>query len=203
MHSVPKKRDWLAFERSDQIGFTLLNWAAVVFVFGAFVLGPTLGWIRGRSIEVSFLSDVKVPELDRVGTTYSVADYAIVVAHPHTIDYLLTLLPGLLAFALFVAGAVLVQRVMDQVSVGDPFAPGQVGRLRGLAALLLVGAPVHFFLNLSTNGAILTRQELGGLSPAMSLSFPVPPVFVGLVIAMLAEGFRTGGRLRADVEGLV
>ena len=134
---------------------------------------------------------------------YGLADYPLTVGDPQPLDYLLAIIPGLALLAMAVVGVVLIQRIMKAVAAGDPFAPNQVGRLRWLAALLLVGSIVHTFLTLSCQGAIIGRQDLGGLSPAVSFSLPFFPMLFGMVIAMLAEAFKVGGRLRDDVEGLI
>lgn len=198
-----QSKDLLEFDRTDRVGLRILLWATVGLAFGAQVLEPLSAWVRGRPIEVPFFSEVTVPALDKVGTGYGVADYLVTIDQPQALDHLLAVLPGIFLVALAVAGAVVVQRVMKAVSTGAPFAAAQVGRLRLLAALLAFGSVVHAFLALSCNGAILGRADLGGLSPALSFSFPWLPMVLGVVIAMIAEAFKAGARLQDDVEGLV
>lgn len=197
------KRDLLAFDRSDRIGLLVTIWVAVGLAFVALAYQPVARWVRGAAVEVPFTSRVTVPELDRVGTTYGAAEYAVRIAHPRAVDYALTLLPGLLALALFVAGALVVQRIARTIGSGDPFAARQVRRLRLLAGLLLVGAPAYALVNLASTGALLSRAELGGLDPALIFPFPLAAMAAGLVLALLAEAFKTGTDLRDDVEGLV
>lgn len=203
MKELKTSKDLLAFDRSDRVGLRIILWGAIGLIVGGQVYEPLSAWVKGRSLDVPFFSPVQVPELDAVGTGHGLADYPLTVGDPQPLDYLLAIIPGLTLLAMAVVGVVLIQRIMKAVAAGDPFAPNQVGRLRWLAALLLVGSIVHTFLTLSCQGAIIGRQDLGGLSPAVSFSLPFFPMLFGMVIAMLAEAFKVGGRLRDDVEGLI
>ena len=159
--------------------------------------------MRGAAVEVPFSSKVTVPELDRVGTPYGSAEYAVTLAHPGTSDYALTVLPGLLALGLFVAGGLLVQRIARTIGSGDPFAASQVRRLRLLAGLLLLGAPAYVLTALACAGTLLSRMNVGGLDPSLIFSVPIAAMGAGLVLALLAEAFKVGTELRDDVDGLI
>ncbi len=50
---------------------------------------------------------------------------------------------------------------------------------------------------------LLGSLDLGGLDVSFGLDLPWVPVLAGMVIAMLAEAFKAGSRLRDDVDGLV
>lgn len=201
--ALRSKRDLLEFDRSDRIGLRLTLWTVVAGYFVTGVASPVRSWLTGSELAVDLLSKVSIAELDRVGTGYGPAHVSLVVASPQTLDYVLALLPGLLDTALAVAFALVLQRVMSAIASGEAFEPRQVGRLRWLAAILIFGSCVHLFLTMATSGAILGRQSLGDLSPGMALSIPWLPFMMGLVLAMLAEAFTTGRRLRDDVEGLI
>lgn len=196
-------KDWLAFDKWDQLGLRITLWAIPLASIAGFVGIPLLRWARGESLPVPFVSRVRVPELDARGVEHSAADYLIQVEDPSIGQRLLDLLPGLLLAALVVVGAVAIRRIARAIGDGDPFAPGQVGRLRLVAGLLMIGAPVVGVVDLFSRGAILAGTDLGGLPPATTLSFPALPVLVGLCLALIAEAFKVGTRLREDVDGLV
>lgn len=198
-----RRKDWLEFDRADRIGLRVLLWLTIAAFLAVEVLGPIIDWVRGRSLQVPFASDIVVPELDRVGTGYAAGEYSVVVSDPSTVGRVLSLLPGLVAVGLLVAGALILQRLMRDIATGDPFAAAQVGRLRWLAGLLVLGVPLHGFAGLIARTAILSGQDLGGLSRAISAPLPIPAMLVGMLLALLAEAFRAGRRLREDVEGLV
>ena len=201
---TPKpRRDWFAFDRSDRWGLgILLGWVVVITVTTNIVL-PILRWADGDGILLSFLSDVTVPELDAVGTSYGVAAYDVTLADPTVAQRLLDLAPGVLIVGLMTAGSLLIVAVMRTIAAGDPFVAANVRRMRQLAAVLLVGPFFTLFLSMSVHGALLSDVDLGGLGLSVVLDIPWPWFIAGMVVALLAEAFKAGSRLRDDVEGLV
>ncbi len=196
-------RDRLAFDRADRVGLIATMWVIGLAGVAANIAGPLWAWARGAALHVPFFSPVTVPELDRVGLTHGPAAYDLSLAHPSAGQRLLDLAPGVLIAAVSVAACVLVLRVMRPIGAGDPFAPGQVRRLRTLAFVLMIGPVVAMFARLSCQGAIVGGLDLGGLDPGVSLDIPWFPLIVGLFLGLVAEGFKVGAQLRDDVEGLV
>ena len=196
-------RDWLTFDRSDRWG--LLSLLALVTLAAAWsgVIGPVIAWARGEAIPVEVFSRVTVPELDAAGVSHGLAAYTVDLASPSAGQRVLVLIPGVLNTVLVVGACWLVIRVMGTIATGDPFDPVNIKRLRGLAALLLIGTPVVFFAHLSASGGLLGSMDLGGLAPGFMFSIPWLPLVAGMVVALLAEAFRAGAALREDVEGLV
>ncbi|QIM22609.1 DUF2975 domain-containing protein [Phycicoccus sp. HDW14] len=90
---------------------------------------------------------------------------------------------------------------MRDVAAGDPFRPANVTRLRVLAGLVAIALPAVWFGRASVDAAALTR--LGPDLVVLVLDLPWLPVLAGTFVALLAEAFKLGGRLRDDVEGLV
>ncbi|MGG5257835.1 DUF2975 domain-containing protein [Phycicoccus avicenniae] len=204
MNAAPRRRkDPLTFDRWDRWGLTaLLGLAAVVTVLGG-VVGPVRDWVAGAPVRVEAHAPVSVPRLDAAGVQHGLATFDIEVPAVGGGLRLLSLLPGVLVALLVVVGGWLVLRIMRTVAAGEPFAAVNVTRMRALAMVLVLGSAVVFFLELSVRGALLGSAELGGLEPGVVLDVPWLPMLSGLVLAMLAEAFRTGSRLRDDVEGLV
>lgn len=198
-----RRRDWMAFDRTDRWGLAILLGLVVVAAAVVDVVLPLLRWGAGDGIPLPFLSTVTVPELDAAGTSYGVASYDVTLADPSPAQRVLDLLPGLLTFGLIAAGCWLIIAVMATIASGDPFVAANVRRLRLLAALLLIGPMVVLFVDLPVHGALLGSMDLGGLDPAVSLELAWPSFIAGMVVALLAEAFKAGSRLRDDVEGLV
>lgn len=196
-------RDWLTFDRSDRWG--LLSLLALVTLAAAWsgVIGPVIAWARGDAIPLELFSKVTVPELDAAGVSHGLGSYPVDLADPSAGQRVLALVPGLLTTALVAAACWLVIRIMGTIAAGDPFEPVNVKRLRGLAALLLFGTAIVFFAQLAVSGALLGSMDLGGLAPGFMFSIPWLSLVAGMVVALLAEAFRAGAALRADVEGLV
>lgn len=201
--AAPSHRDRLTFGRSDRLGLTaLLGLVAVGAVVG-WVVAPVAAWVGGRGIPLEIISPVTVPELDAAGVGHGLATYDVDLADPTGGQRLLALAPGLVSAVLVVVACWLVVRVMRTVAAGDPFEPRNVTRLRAVAAVLVFGAPVVFFLEMAVRGALLGSMDLGGLEPAAFLTIPWPAFVTGMVVALLAEAFKAGSRLRDDVDGLV
>ena len=203
-HETPgRNRDLLAFDRTDRWGLVALLALVAVAGIMAWVVAPVAAWLGGDGIALELLSPVVVPELDAAGVAHGPATYEVTLEHPTAGQRLLALAPGLLGAALVVAACWLVVRVMRGIAAGDPFEPRNVSRLRMVGALLAFGAPAVFFLEMVARGALLGSMDLGGLEPASLLSVPWEAVVAGMVVALLAEAFKAGSRLRDDVDGLV
>lgn len=197
------RRDWFAFDRSDRWGLGILLALVVVLTSVASIVVPIQRWVAGDGIPVPFMSEVSVAALDGVGTTYGSAEYEVTLADPTTLHRLLDLVPGVLVVLLLAVGSWLIIAVMRTIAAGDPFSDDNVRRLRVLSGMLLVGPAITFFVSTSIHGALLGDVNLGGLPYAMYLDFPWVGFIAGLLLALLAEAFKAGSRLRDDVEGLV
>lgn len=196
-------RDRLAFDRSDRIGLTVLLWLiGALSVVGAVGM-PLRSWVRGDAIPLPMTSPIRVADLDRTGVAYGSGTYAVDLAGVGTGQRILDLLPGILLAAIVLGIIAMLLRFMRDISVGTPFEPAQVTRLRAIAGLLLIGVPITYFARLSIDGALLSDLDLGGIDLAVSLDLPWLPMTLGLITALLAEAFKVGTRLRDDVEGLI
>lgn len=109
-----------------------------------------------------------------------------------------TLAAGLLAFAIYVAVVLFivdrVRRIFTTLTIGDPFHPGNVGRLRSIGFALAGLELINYGVNLVTGWVF--RDEF------KSVRFPFNPTawFAVLVVFVLAEVFREGARLRSEAE---
>ena len=105
---------------------------------------------------------------------------------------------GLLAFAVYVAVVLFItQRVrliFTTLTIGDPFHPGNVARLRSIGFALAGLELINYGVNLVTGWVF--RDEF------KTVRFPFNPTawFAVLVVFVLAEVFREGARLRSEAE---
>lgn len=105
---------------------------------------------------------------------------------------------GLGAFAVYFGGFVLILRNLRKIfrtlTLGDPFQPDNVRRLRQVGLILAV----------VTGGVWIARSFVSRLAPGamdpQGISDLLTPVFSVLVVFVLAEVFREGARLRRESE---
>lgn len=110
----------------------------------------------------------------------------------------LLLLFGLGVGALYFGGFVVIlhrlRRIFRTLTLGDPFQPDNVRRLREIGLVLAV----------VTGGSFLSQMIMARIAPgvvtAQGLSDLLTPIFSILVVFVLAEVFREGARLRHESE---
>ena len=104
---------------------------------------------------------------------------------------------ALLAMAAYASGLVVVfnrlRRVFATLTLGDPFHPENVVRLRVIGLALIALEFLGVLLKMALAFAFPGRS-------AMGLSLNLTAWFAILVVFVLAEVFREGARLRRDAE---
>ena len=113
-----------------------------------------------------------------------------------------TLLLGLaMAFA-----AYLLIPLLRSVQEAHPFDDGNARRIAGLTVALLVAGWLGPFLTRIGSLLVIDRLGIGGveggLEPAATPDL-APLLLAAVLLAVLAEAFRRGAQIRADVDGLV
>ena len=201
--SAAPRRDVLAFDRFDRWGLVVLLGAVALGAILAGVVEPVADWVTGAPLTPLAESAVIVPPLEAAGVGYGQATYAVDAADPSAGQRLLALLPGLLLAVLVVLACWCIVLLLRTVASGDPFDPLNVTRLRVVAGALVLGAPVAYVLQVFSDAMVLGGLDVTGLDTTFTLEIPWLPMLAGLVVAMLAEAFKTGSRLRDDVDGLV
>jgi len=196
-------RDLWAFGRSDRWGLVVLLALVVAGTAASQLVGPLVRWVRGDAMTVPYAADVTVPSLDATGVRYAGGSVDLSVPDPSVGQRVLDLVPGALLTVVVSVGCWLVLRVMWDVAAGDPFRTRNVRRLRVLAFVIAIGIPLVWFARVPIDLALMAGLDLGSGAPATILRIPWEPVVIGSVVALVAEAFRTGARLRDDVEGLV
>lgn len=106
---------------------------------------------------------------------------------------------GLGAISAYFGGFLLILRNLRKVfrtlSMGDPFRPENVSRLRQIGLILAVVTGGVWV----TQGLVAARLAPGVMEP-QGVSDLLTPVFSILVVFVLAEVFREGARLRRESE---
>lgn len=109
------------------------------------------------------------------------------------------LLFGVGAFAAWFAGFLLILRnlrmIFRSLTLGDPFQPENVRRLRGIG-LTLASVTAGVWVWQAIVAAKLARGVMDSQGPSDLLT----PIFSVLVVFVLAEVFREGARLRRESE---
>jgi hypothetical protein len=105
---------------------------------------------------------------------------------------------AVLGTSIYVAGLAIVfnrlRRIFETLTLGDPFRPQNVGRLR-VIGLALIGLQMWSY---ALNG--LLHWVLPGADKGKGFHFNPTAWFAILVVFVLAEVFREGARLRQDAE---
>lgn len=197
-------RRLLAFDHSDRrlLSLTLLVVPIVTVVVEVVV--PVLAWVGGRPVEARYLgAPVSTPRLDAAGVTHGAADLTVRIADPTTSQRVLDLVPGVVVALLVAVGCRLLWGLVRAVASGDPFGPGGWQRLMRLAILVGLGATVAVSLRSSLDAQILAGLGNGVAPMEAEIVVPWMAVAGAAVLALFAEAFAAGSRLRDDVEGLV
>jgi hypothetical protein len=109
------------------------------------------------------------------------------------------LLFGLGAFCAYFGGFMLILRSLRKIfrtlTIGDPFQPDNVRRLRQIGLILAVVTGGVWL----AQGLVASRLAPGVMEP-QGLSDLLTPIFSVLVVFVLAEVFREGARLRREAE---
>jgi hypothetical protein len=102
-------------------------------------------------------------------------------------------------------GAFLLRRLLLSTAEGRPFEPGNARRIATIAVLVAAGGTLAAVL--PDIAGILVLDRLGQTGPGspfvVGVGFPLMPVLVAPLVLALAEAFRRGAELAADVDGLV
>lgn len=107
-----------------------------------------------------------------------------------------------LLWLLAVAVLTLLLRIVRTLRDRDPFVEANARRLFAIAGLVGVGGQLTVLVAAWGRLGVLRHPDV---APYVVTDATVTfvPLFVGLAIAVVAEVFRQGTRLRAEVAGLV
>ncbi|RKS04581.1 DUF2975 family protein [Nocardiopsis sp. Huas11] len=174
---------------------------------------PAAGGGPMNTVTVARPEGVPGPRIDAAtsGQDVTVADTGRMVIEfhdPTALERFLLTAPGLLATVATLLVMVMVYGMIRSLGRGEPFVTANVRRVYVIALTVLIGSMVVPMVAAVCENALRSRalesDEVAfyfvvfgedGISLAL--------VLTGFLLAALAEVFRRGARLRADVDGLV
>jgi hypothetical protein len=110
--------------------------------------------------------------------------------------------PSLLVALLTLAVLFLLYRIVGTVARNDVFCAANARRLIWIGLLVGVGGSVTQLVAYAAHTSMVDRSAAAGLV-RVPFHFGAGPLLAGLLVLVLAEAFRQGVRLRADVDGLI
>jgi hypothetical protein len=187
---------------------------ALAVLFGAVLLVSVVVGVARHGDSLLYDSSLDVPaklssghlqDLPKGISMSGSVDVGVTVKDPTTKQMLLRSLIDLGPLILFIAGLFLLDRFLVSVKEGDPFGSANVGRLRRIGLLLVLGAPLVELINSALRKDLLHDAPAGRADGvgAAAFSLPVGALLGGLGAFILAEVFAYGLSLREDVEGTV
>lgn len=126
----------------------------------------------------------------------------LVVQSPNARQWIGLTGAGLLGSLLAVAVLTLLFQIARTLRTGDPFVPKNAVRLYVIAGLIGIGGQVGIALHAWGRLGVLMEDPMASFVVRdVELSFV--PALAGIGVALLAEIFRKGAALRAELDGLV
>jgi hypothetical protein len=110
--------------------------------------------------------------------------------------------PQLAAQAVILLVLWLLWRIIRTVSTAEVFTPANARRMVGIGLAVAVGGSAVQLLGYAAHKGILARSAAAGIVD-ITFSFSYLPLVIGAIVLLLAEVFRQGVRLRAEVDGLI
>jgi hypothetical protein len=173
--------------------------------------GPTLATVP--SVTVTLVEGINTePALPQIGTE-GVSEgegiemggpltAQVVIVNPSVRQRVAVVGPQVVGGLVTLGVLLLLLQVVRSLRQGDPFRPANARRLLGIAALVGIGGQVTVLFGVWSRMEVVNHPKVAPfVQHDVELSFL--PLVAGLGIAVAAEVFRRGTRLRADVEGLV
>jgi hypothetical protein len=132
-------------------------------------------------------------------------EVTVEISDPTTKQMVLRSALDLGPLALLLGGLWIGRAFLRTVLAGDPFGAANVGRLRAIGFLLVIGAPLVALLNYALRSALFVAMPpFPSIDLGMEgLAIPGNALVAGLGAFILAEVFAYGSRLREDVEATI
>ncbi len=205
--TTPKFWTW-KMGRADYVSTKAVLLLAPVIFVAAGLLPALLDWVRGAPLTwASVVGEDAVPTASVQGLRGATARFdgsvTWTIPDPSTLQRVLALLPGLEIAFLVGAGSVCLWRLLTRMRSEDPFGGPAVRYVRALAVLVLC-----YGLLVKETRVFVDFLVTAPIKPVPAAYFSLQPggfvpIVLGVLLLALAECFRQGARLQADVEGLV
>jgi hypothetical protein len=195
--------------RAATWGYVLVNLLLLVaLAFGAFRLATTAVAAAGgprHSLDVEAFMPRDSVSVPRDAHLVDDPRIRVHVEHPTKAQVALEAGLELVPLVLVAIGLWLLRGVAGSVRRGDPFAPDNVRRLRGIGFLLIGGSLLLAFVEASLRQALYDRLPANPFGNLVTEGFNIRgnAFIAGLGVFILAEVFAHGVRLREDVEATI
>jgi hypothetical protein len=199
--------------RAVNLGYALLNLALLAAVAFAVlqIVNPAVGAARdgrmllGATLPAKLQISPQRVHLPRGLRHDGWLTTTVQVKDPTAAQEALAAAMDLTQLALFIAVLWLLRGIVRSVRLCEPFGEGTVRRLRSIAGVLLVGAPVVEAINEGLRTELFDRLSAAQQTGFGTAGYTIPGTLLlaGVCALILAEVFAHGLRLREDVEGTV
>ena len=179
--------------------FLLLAVAFGLFVLARGVIGAVRGGQAVSIHQMVDLDDIDVLPKGAVGPED--VSVTVQVKDASAEQALYAMARDLIPTALAIAILWFLRAVVRSVPGGDPFTRRNVGRLRTIGFILLIGFPLAQVAMSALEQALSTT--VGASGSGLAIPFPGPGPIAALFVFVLAQVFDHGVRLREDIEGTV
>lgn len=174
----------------------------------AVLVPKVVRWIGGGALEWTTATSTtgpQAPGLGGAGTSVRFDDTVIwTIQHAGAGPWLASLIPGVITWALLVAGCVVGLRLIGSTVAGEPFEAAGVRRVRALALLVIgYGVLVPTSKLFADLGVLWSVDQTASLALVVDVAAIAVPLVIGALILVIAESFAIGRRLAEDVEGLI
>ena len=193
------------FSRGDFVA-TKVAMVAAAALYPLLVLTPRLvSWAGGGPLHILGHAAGVGPVVDEptpgIEGRYS-GEVVWTVSDPTAAQWLASLAPILLTTVLLGGGCLFLWRLVVATQREEPFTATAVRQLRVVGILVLAYGVLRPFFEPAVALVVFWSESAPSL--AISLDFATLfPLVVGFLVLAMAESFRIGTRIRADVDGLV
>jgi len=104
------------------------------------------------------------------------------------------------SFAISLSITYLLRKIFDSLTDNNPFVTENAQRLRQIALLIILIAPITFMRDLFLNWYLRQNFVVDGTAIQTHLTLDFKTVFIGLILLIIAEIFRLGTRLKEEQE---
>ena len=105
-----------------------------------------------------------------------------------------------IGFAISLGITNLLRKIFDSLTDDNPFITENAQRLRQIALLIILIAPLSFMRDLFLNWYLRQNFVIDGSAIQTHLTLDFKTVFIGLILLIIAEIFRIGTRLKEEQE---
>lgn len=205
MPTTPTK-DRLALGRGDYWLVRVLAILVAAGIVGYNLIAPLMSWLTNGPViwSAGLVDDVTAPSTTP-GVDGRYDRIAWTIHHPDAAQRIGSFLPGLLATAAVVVCCVALWRLLRRAQAGTPFTPASVRALRTLGitvvAWAILAPPVTALASVLV--VVGAAEGVAWFFTTADIASWIAVCVAGLLMVVIADVFRRGIQLEADVEGLV